>query len=175
MHHTIDRDIMDASNDTLKTVSICPPDIYGESSTIGNHTTYMVPLYVAALLKHKEAFHLGAGENIRAVTHIDDVVDLFIMILEAALEGGGNVQWGKEVCLLGFHGGPTDCALGLLLRGRGRNCLERCRRSHKQAGPGARLVAQRHQNSFVEQRTSGLSEPEVAQRSMLYVGIQQPC
>jgi nucleoside-diphosphate-sugar epimerase len=101
MHHTIDRDIMDASNNTLKTVSICPPDIYGESSTVGNHNTYMVPLYVEALIKYKEAFYLGAGKNMRAVTHIDDVVDLFILILEAALEGGGNVQWGKEVCTLG--------------------------------------------------------------------------
>jgi nucleoside-diphosphate-sugar epimerase len=53
---------------------------------------------VEALLKHKEAFYLGHGDNIRAVTHIDDVVDLFMLILEGAIEDNGKVSWGKEVC-----------------------------------------------------------------------------
>ncbi|EEH48715.2 uncharacterized protein PADG_04794 [Paracoccidioides brasiliensis Pb18] len=28
LHHAIDRRIMDASNDVIKTINICPPDIY---------------------------------------------------------------------------------------------------------------------------------------------------
>ena len=96
-HHVIDKWIQDASKGHLKTVTICPPDIYGQSSSIGNRATFLVPNYVEALMQHKEAFYLGRGENIRAVTHIDDVVDLFTLLLEGALQGGGNVHWGKEV------------------------------------------------------------------------------
>ncbi|KAL7904431.1 hypothetical protein GGI35DRAFT_472376 [Trichoderma velutinum] len=95
-HHVIDKWIQDASKDLVKTVTICPPDIYGQSSTIGNRATFMVPDYVAAAKKYGECFYLGAGENMRAITHIDDVVDLFLLILNKHLEGGQELQYGKE-------------------------------------------------------------------------------
>ena len=47
----------------------------------------MVPEYVKIAMEKKEAFYLGKGENIRAVTHIGE-----------AVQGGGSAQWGKEVC-----------------------------------------------------------------------------
>jgi len=103
-HHVIDRWIQDASNDTLKTVIICPPDIYGQSTAIGNRATFMVPNYVEALLEHKEAFYLGKGENIRAVTHIDDVVSLFLLVIGECVKGGGQLQFGKE----GFYFAVAD-------------------------------------------------------------------
>jgi len=89
---------MDASNDKLKTCIICPPDIYGQNTGVGGRETFLIPQYINVLLKKKEAFYLGRGENIRAVTHIDDVVSLFILLLGKAIEGGGNAQWGREVC-----------------------------------------------------------------------------
>jgi nucleoside-diphosphate-sugar epimerase len=100
MHRVVDRWIQDASNDTLKTVCVCPPDIYGQGTGIGSRGTFMVPLYIESLLKYREAFFLGEGENYRAVTHIDDVVDIFILFIEGALQGGGNVNWGKEVSVI---------------------------------------------------------------------------
>jgi hypothetical protein len=63
---------------------------------IGNRSTFFVPEYVKVLLK-KEAFYLGNGENMRAVTHINDMVDLFIIPLGKALDGGADAQWGREV------------------------------------------------------------------------------
>lgn len=103
-HHVIDKWIQDASRGLVKTVTICPPDIYGQSSTIGNRATFMVPDYVAAAKKYGECFYLGAGENMRAITHIDDVVDLFLLILHKHLEGGQELQYGKEVRITN-HGG----------------------------------------------------------------------
>lgn len=89
---------MKASNDLLKTAIICPPDIYGQNTGVGNRQTFLVPEYIKVLLEKKEPFYLGKGENFRAVTHIDDVVDLFLIILDQAIQGGGSAQWGKEVC-----------------------------------------------------------------------------
>lgn len=104
LHHVVDKAIMDASNDLLKTACICPPDIYGQNMGTGNRATYMVPEYVKALLNKKEAFYLGAGENFRAVAHISDVVGLFLIIIDNALRGGGEAQWGRE----GFYFGVVD-------------------------------------------------------------------
>ena len=97
MHHVIDKNIMDASNELLHTACICPPDIYGQSTGTGNRATFLVPEYVKVLLTKTEAFYLGSGENMRAVTHINDVVDLFLLLLGKGIEGGGDAQWGKEV------------------------------------------------------------------------------
>ncbi|RFU28296.1 hypothetical protein B7463_g8034, partial [Scytalidium lignicola] len=95
-HHAIDRDIMDVSNGLVHTAIICPPDIYGQNMGIGNRSTYMVPEYVKVVLEKKQAFYLGTGENIRAVTHISDVVEIFLLLLGEAIRGGGNAQWGKQ-------------------------------------------------------------------------------
>ncbi|KAH8821857.1 hypothetical protein F5884DRAFT_851066 [Xylogone sp. PMI_703] len=103
-HHINDKKIMDASNELVHTAIICPPDIYGQGTGVGNKGTYMVPEYVKVLLEKKEAFYLGAGENYRAVTHINDVVDMFLLLLGEALKGGGKAQWGKE----GFYFAVSD-------------------------------------------------------------------
>jgi hypothetical protein len=96
-HHIIDKDIMNASNELLKTACICPPDIYGQSTGVGNRATFLVPEYVKYTMEKQEAFYLGKGENMRGVTHIDDVVDLFVILVGQAIRGGGSAQWGKEV------------------------------------------------------------------------------
>jgi nucleoside-diphosphate-sugar epimerase len=88
---------MDADYELLKTAIICPPDIYGQNTGMRARATFLVPNYVEALLKFKEVYYLGEGNNIRAVTHINDVVDLFILLLGEAIQGGGKAGWGKEV------------------------------------------------------------------------------
>ncbi len=97
IHHVVDKAVMNASNELLKTACICPPDIYGQNMGTGNRTTFLVPEYVKALLGTKEAFYLGDGQNFRAVTHISDVVKLFLILTDNAVRGGGEAQWGREV------------------------------------------------------------------------------
>ncbi|KAK2765947.1 hypothetical protein FQN54_007462 [Arachnomyces sp. PD_36] len=96
-HHKIDRQIMDASNTLLKTAVICPPDIYGQKTGVGNRATFLVPLYAGVVRKTQTALYLGKGENTKAVAHISDVVNLFVLLLEHAMEeDGGSAQWDKE-------------------------------------------------------------------------------
>lgn len=97
LHRKVDRFIQDASNNLLRTAIICPPDIYGRTAGIGNRTSFMVPMYVETLLKGNKPFYLGRGENFRAVVHINDIVDLFLLLINEALLGGGKAQWGREV------------------------------------------------------------------------------
>jgi nucleoside-diphosphate-sugar epimerase len=97
LHREGDKLITDASNDLMKTLSIVPPDIYGQTTGVGNRTTFMVPEYVKAVMKRKEAFYLGDGDNFRAVSHISDVTSAWVILLGEALKGGGRARWGKEV------------------------------------------------------------------------------
>jgi nucleoside-diphosphate-sugar epimerase len=84
----------------VKTAIICPPDIYGPNTGVGNRSTFLVPEYIKHLLAGKEPFYWGKGENWRAVSHIDDVFNLFIILLDNAVRDGGEAQWGKEVSSL---------------------------------------------------------------------------
>ncbi|CAG8959264.1 hypothetical protein HYFRA_00012622 [Hymenoscyphus fraxineus] len=102
LHHKIDRQIMDASNEFCKTACICPSDVYGQASGVANRGTFMVPLYVSTAMIRQETFFLGAGENTKDVVHVEDIATLFILLLEHAIRGGGEAQWGKEgfyICL----------------------------------------------------------------------------
>ena len=76
----------------------------------------MIPLYVEGLLKGKEPFYLGRGENLRAVVHIDDVVDLFAMLLQEALDDGGIAEWGLKVSQMLHSGSPTCFAFPDLIK-----------------------------------------------------------
>jgi len=89
---------MNASNGLINTACVCPPDIYGQSTAVGSRATFLVPGFVRVAMEKKQAFYLGKGENMRAVTHINDVVALFVILVGQALQGGGSAQWGKEVC-----------------------------------------------------------------------------
>lgn len=42
LHHKIDKQIMDASNEFLKTACICPSDVYGQGNGVANRGTFMV-------------------------------------------------------------------------------------------------------------------------------------
>lgn len=107
-HRPTDKLIQDASNDLIKTICIFPPDIYGQSTSIGGHGTYMVPLFIEASREHGETFYLGKGENMRGVAHIDDVASLFALIIGKYLDGGDGLDYGKEV----HH--PCDAKLFLM-------------------------------------------------------------
>lgn len=179
-HHAIDQWIADASNDKVKTVAICPPDLYGQSTTVGGRTTYLVPEYVAAIIKYKEAFYLGEGQNVRAVTHIDDLTEFFVLVLEKYLEGGEDLQYGREVrkaqqsLSLKYHRLLAQLIYtGFLLCDRGRGGLEIDRRSHKQDWPGAGLVACRHPNSVLDQGTAGCGTSRPVCADLVYLGLKQ--
>lgn len=96
-HREVDLLITNASNLLMKTLSIVPPDIYGQATGVGKRTTFMIPEYIKVVLKKKEAFYLGEGQNYRAVTHISDVVSLWVLLLGEALKGGERAEWAKEV------------------------------------------------------------------------------
>jgi hypothetical protein len=169
----------DADTDLIKTATICPPDIYGQSTSIGKTSTFLVPKYVEALLKYKEAFYLGEGNNIRAVTHIDDVVSLFVIMIEQALQGGGTAEWGKEVCKnkLSYRvrRAPANATPGVLLCGLGQRPLERRGKSDQQDRAATRLAPERQQTRFVEEGTSRRVVAGSSRSRAVSLGLEQSC
>ncbi|KAF2196943.1 nucleoside-diphosphate-sugar epimerase [Delitschia confertaspora ATCC 74209] len=99
-HRNVDKIIQAAAaayGDKLKTAIICPPDIYGAGRGLGRTRSVFLPMY----LKEMESvggrpFYVGEGGNMRSWVHMEDLMELYLRLVEAAVEGGSNATWGKE-------------------------------------------------------------------------------
>lgn len=96
--------------DKINIAIMCPPDIYGKGKGPGKTWSAFVPMYVDSVPKvNNRIFYYRDGANTRSWVHIDDLMTLYLHVVEAAVAGGGNAQWNREVrsppCL------PYDCEL----------------------------------------------------------------
>lgn len=110
LHRHVDKAIQEFAvvhSETVKTAIVCPPDIYGAGLGVGKKESYMIPLLTKETLDRGYSFFLGKGENIRSVVHIMDVVELFALIVDDAVDGGNKVGWGNDVRSIPLT--KTDC------------------------------------------------------------------
>ena len=84
--------------DKIKIAIMCPPDIYGRGKGPGKTWSSLVPVFINEVKKlDGRVFYYGEGTNTRSWVHIDDVMTVYLNVIEAAASGGGNAQWGKDV------------------------------------------------------------------------------
>jgi nucleoside-diphosphate-sugar epimerase len=78
--------VLSAAKDGIRAVVIAPTLIYGRGSGV-NPYSIQVPKMTALAKKHGIAKHIGRGENIWSNVHIDDLVDLYLRVLDRAPAG----------------------------------------------------------------------------------------
>ncbi|KAK9778648.1 putative NAD-dependent epimerase/dehydratase domain-containing protein [Seiridium cardinale] len=83
--------------DRLKCAIICSCGVYGPGRGLGNTQSGLVPMYWSEIRKKGHAFYTKSGGNTRSWVHIDDLTQLYLKLLEAAVAGGGTADWGREV------------------------------------------------------------------------------
>jgi len=76
----------------LKTAIICPGPVFGQSPCVSKRQSTKIPLFMQAVLGLKTTFYLGTGQNTDSYVHIDDLAQLFDLVLQQALAGTGS--WG---------------------------------------------------------------------------------
>ncbi|KAI1260280.1 NAD(P)-binding protein [Xylariaceae sp. FL1019] len=99
LHRRTDAIVLNAAADhghVLKTAIVCPPDIYGRGSGPGRTVSYYIPRFVEAIQKLGKPFYLDAGSNMKGWIHIQDLVQTYVALVEAAAAGGGEVSCGSE-------------------------------------------------------------------------------
>jgi len=78
--------VLSAAKEGVRAVVIAPTLIYGRGSGV-NPYSIQVPKMIALAKKHGIAKHIGRGENIWSNVHIDDLVDLYLRVLDRAPAG----------------------------------------------------------------------------------------
>lgn len=83
--------------DRLKTAVVCPPDLHGKGRGPGKKTSILLPALIESIQKQGVAFYLNSGTNTRSWVHIDDLMQIYLSLVEAAAAGGEGADWNHDV------------------------------------------------------------------------------
>ncbi|KAF2731996.1 NAD(P)-binding protein [Polyplosphaeria fusca] len=82
--------------DKIKIAIMCPPDIYGKGRGLVKTWSAYVPMFVKEVRGLGAVFWYGEGENTRSWVHIEDLMSLYLNVVEAAAAGGGGAEWNDK-------------------------------------------------------------------------------
>ncbi|KAJ7940403.1 nucleoside-diphosphate-sugar epimerase [Mycena leptocephala] len=130
IHRHVDKLVFEAAathGAHIHTALMCPPDIYGTGYGPGVTQSFMVPFFYDSILAYKSAFYLAKGENVRSLVHIQDVMSLYVRVVEEAVTS--------------FETGIVrDECWGLLLQFEFRTSLEGLCGSHRKGMASLGLI-----------------------------------
>lgn len=97
-HKPVDRIIMgiqEKNPEFVKTVIISPPTIFGRNDGFIHRQSVQIPKLVQLAMKNKQAFTTYSGDYNSSHVHINDLADLYVILLKNLLDGN-NIKTGRE-------------------------------------------------------------------------------
>ena len=104
LHRIVDKIIIEAGSDKTKVAVVCPPTIYGPGRGPDNQKSMQAYKAAAAMLKHQQGFVVGNGKNVWHQVHVQDLSDLYLLLAEAAVDGGTPATWNEQGYYLAENG-----------------------------------------------------------------------
>lgn len=92
-HRKVDKVVLAADPTKVRTAIVAPAVIYGVGR--GPDKTKSAPVF-EVFLKERKVFVVGKGDNIWHNIHVQDLSKLYLLLGEAAVNGGGNATWNEE-------------------------------------------------------------------------------
>ncbi|KAJ7930872.1 hypothetical protein B0H13DRAFT_876111 [Mycena leptocephala] len=97
VHREADSMISEASVEGyIRGYVVMPPLIYGRGTGPFSRTSVQIPALIRAALKLGQAIHVGPGLPMWNGVHIQDLVDLFFILIDDALTGNPKASTGLE-------------------------------------------------------------------------------
>ncbi|KAJ5332817.1 uncharacterized protein N7506_006600 [Penicillium brevicompactum] len=100
-HRIVDKVVLAADPSKVRTAIVAPAVIYGQGR--GPDKTKSAPLF-ETFLTHKRVVTVGKGDNIWHNIHVQDLSKLYLLLGEAAANGGGNATWNEQGYYLAENG-----------------------------------------------------------------------
>lgn len=96
-HRNVDKIILAAGKDpAVKTAIVCPPSIYGVGRGPGNKRSQQLYDLTRIILTSGRGMRVGKGENKQTHIHVYDLSDLYVLLVDEAVVGGGKATWGNK-------------------------------------------------------------------------------
>lgn len=92
----------------VRTVVVMPPLVFGKGKGLFNRASVQIPVYVEAALKCGRAVVIGEGSGEIDHVHVEDLADLYAVLVEEILEDGGvRLPRGKRGIVFASNGRHT--------------------------------------------------------------------
>ncbi|XP_014556607.1 hypothetical protein COCVIDRAFT_26591 [Bipolaris victoriae FI3] len=100
IHRNVDKVILgshEASSGSIQSAIVCPPCIYGPGRGPDNKRSVQAYDMTEAILKRMKGFVVGEGKNRWTEVHVQDLSEVFLALVTAALSpDGGKATWNQE-------------------------------------------------------------------------------
>ncbi|CEI61260.1 hypothetical protein FVEN_g6016 [Fusarium venenatum] len=108
----------------VETYIICSPLIYGRGTGLFNKSSIQIPIMIKAALQRGEAIYAGDGLGVWDHTHVEDIANLYTLIVAKVLDGE-KIYSGKDGFYFANHGTQSwlDIAKGIAKVGYQRGKL----------------------------------------------------
>lgn len=85
-------------SDKINIAIMCPPDIYGKGKGLAKTHSVFAPMFIEEIKKSGgKVFYYDEGTNTRSWVHINDLMRVYLKVVEAAASGdGGEFGWNRE-------------------------------------------------------------------------------
>lgn len=103
-HRQVDKIVLEAASDHVKTAIVCPPTVYGPTRGMGNPSSMQINEIARIFFLHGRAFQVNQGKNIWHEVHVQDLTDMYVSLTEAAATGSPKATWNKEGYYLAENG-----------------------------------------------------------------------
>jgi nucleoside-diphosphate-sugar epimerase len=133
LHRGVDKVVLAASagNPHVKTAIVCPPTIYGPGRGPDNQRSQQAYTGARCILEQGGGFMPGKGRNIWHEVHVQDLSNLYLLLGEAAVAGGGKATWNEQGYYLAENGafawGDVFKAMTKIAHGMGLLPSDECR------------------------------------------------
>ncbi|SET75719.1 NAD-dependent epimerase/dehydratase family protein [Stigmatella erecta] len=82
----IDQLVRDSAREGIRSIVVCPTMIYGSGLGV-KRDSVQVPVLIQESLRRQAGVHLGAGLNVWSNVHIEDLVELYQLVIDKAEPG----------------------------------------------------------------------------------------
>lgn len=96
MHRPVDKIVQGSFSNKIKAAIVCPPTIYGPGRGPDNQRSIQTPKSVEAMLRNKQGVTINSGKNVWHEVHVQDLSDLYLLLTDAAANGGDPAKWNEE-------------------------------------------------------------------------------
>jgi nucleoside-diphosphate-sugar epimerase len=93
-----------------KTALVFPPIIYGQSRGPVKQRSVQIPELSRVAIETRETVQVGKGESTWSNVHIADVADVFVKLVEKAIEGSAGDFWNQNGLYFVGNGMLVSCS-----------------------------------------------------------------
>jgi nucleoside-diphosphate-sugar epimerase len=95
-HREVDKLVLAAGTDHVKTAIVCPSTVYGMGRGPVSRTSDQIPKLTQMMLQAGHGLQLGDGKAFWSLIHVYDLSRLYVLLVDEAVSNGSHATWNEN-------------------------------------------------------------------------------